>query len=29
VGFVGFISPFYYLGEAAYQDSGRNVHYKF
>jgi hypothetical protein len=29
VGLVGFISPFYYLGEAAYQDSGRNVHYKF
>jgi hypothetical protein len=29
VGFVGFISPFYYLGDAAYQDSGRNVHYKF
>ena len=29
VGFVGFISPFYYLGDAEYQDSGRNVHYKF
>jgi hypothetical protein len=29
VGFVGFISPFYYLGDAVYQDSGRNVHYKF
>jgi hypothetical protein len=29
VGFVGFISPFYFLGEAEYQDSGRNIHYKF
>jgi len=29
VGFVGFISPFYYLGDAAYQDTGINNHYKF
>lgn len=29
VGFVGFISPFYYLGDAAYQDSGINTHFKF
>jgi hypothetical protein len=29
VGFVGFISPFYYLGPAVFQDSGKNVHYKF
>lgn len=29
VGFVGFISPFYYLGDAEYQDSGSNVHFKF
>lgn len=29
VGFVGFISPFYYLGDAAFQDSGINTHFKF
>jgi hypothetical protein len=29
VGFVGFISPFYYLGDAAYTDTGINTHYKF
>ena len=29
VGFVGFISPFYYLGDAAYQDTGINNHSKF
>lgn len=29
VGFVSFISPFYYLGEAAYQDTGINNHSKF
>jgi hypothetical protein len=29
VGFVGFISPFYYLGPAAYQESGINVHNRF
>lgn len=29
VGFVGFISPFYYLGDAAFKDSGINTHLKF
>ncbi|CAB4137940.1 hypothetical protein UFOVP328_144 [uncultured Caudovirales phage] len=29
VGLVGFISPFYYLGEAAFVDPGKNVHFKF
>lgn len=29
VGFVGFISPFYYLGDAVYQDTGVNNHFKF
>lgn len=29
VGFVGFISPFYYLGDAVYADSGINTHFKF
>lgn len=29
VGFVGFISPFYYLGEAEFEDTGHNVHFKF
>jgi hypothetical protein len=29
VGFVGFISPFYELGEAEFKDTGRNVHFKF
>jgi hypothetical protein len=29
VGFVGFISPFYYLGDAVYQSTGINDHYKF
>ena len=29
VGFVSFISPFYYLGDAAYADTGINNHYKF
>jgi hypothetical protein len=29
VGFVGFISPFYYLGEASFEDPGTNVHFKF
>lgn len=29
VGFVSFISPFYYLGEAVYQDTGINTHFKF
>lgn len=29
VGFVGFLSPFYYLGDAEYVESGKNVHYKF
>jgi hypothetical protein len=29
VGFVSFISPFYYLGDAAYQDTGVNNHFKF
>lgn len=29
VGFVGFISPFYYIGDASYVDSGANTHFKF
>lgn len=29
VGFVSFISPFYYLGEAAYVSTGINDHFKF
>jgi hypothetical protein len=29
VGFVSFISPFYYLGNAAYVDAGINSHFKF
>ena len=29
VGFVGFISPFYYLGEADFKDTEKNVHFKF
>lgn len=29
VGFVGFISPFYYLGDAVYQSTEINDHYKF
>lgn len=29
VGFVGFLSPFYYLGPAAYVDTGINNHFKF
>lgn len=29
VGLVGFISPFYYLGEADFVDSGKNIHFKF
>jgi hypothetical protein len=29
VGFVSFISPFYYLGDAAYVDPGTNLHLKF
>jgi hypothetical protein len=29
VGFVGFISPFYYLGDAVYQSTGINDHFKF
>ena len=29
VGLVGFLSPFYYLGEAIFEDSGRNIHHKF
>lgn len=29
VGFVGFVSPFYYLGDAAFVDSNRNTHFKF
>jgi hypothetical protein len=29
VGFVGFISPFYYLGDAAYTGTGINDHFKF
>lgn len=29
VGFVGFLSPFYYLGDAVFKDSGINTHFKF
>lgn len=29
VGFVSFISPFYYLGDAAYESTGINDHFKF
>jgi hypothetical protein len=29
VGLVGFISPFYYLGEANFIDPGTNLHFKF
>lgn len=29
VGLVGFLSPFYELGQADFVDSGRNVHFKF
>ncbi len=29
VGFVGFVSPFYHLGPAAFRDSGKNVHHRF
>ena len=29
VGLVGFLSPFYELGDADFKDSGNNVHYKF
>lgn len=29
VGFIGFISPFYYLGKAVFEDSGINVHHKW
>lgn len=29
VGFVSFMSPFYYLGDAVFQDSGINTHFKF
>ena len=29
VGFVGFISPFYYLGDAAYESTGINDHSRF
>lgn len=29
VGFVSFISPFYYLGDAVYRDTGINNHFKF
>lgn len=29
VGFVGFLSPFYYLGEANFVDSGINIHNRF
>ena len=29
VGFVGFISPFYYLGDAVYQNTGINKHFRF
>lgn len=29
VGFVGFISPFYYLGEANYLSDPKNEHYRF
>lgn len=29
VGLVGFLSPFYYLGDAFFQDPGTNIHHKF
>jgi hypothetical protein len=29
VGFVSFISPFYYLGDASFVDPGTNTHFKF
>ena len=29
VGLVGFISPFYYLGDASFVDAGSNTHFKF
>ena len=29
VGFVGFISPFYYLGDASYESTGINDHFRF
>ena len=29
VGFVGFLSPFYYLGDANFVDSGINIHNRF
>jgi hypothetical protein len=29
VGFVGFLSPFYYLGEADFESSGINNFFKF
>lgn len=29
VGLVGFLSPFYYLGEADFVDPGHNLHFKF
>jgi hypothetical protein len=29
VGFVGFLSPFYYLGEADFESSGINNHLRF
>ena len=29
VGLIGFISPFYYLGEADWQDPGTNIHHKW
>ena len=29
VGFIGFISPFYYIGDAVFKDSGINLHHKW
>ena len=29
VGFVGFLSPFYYLGPADFESTGSNDHFKF
>lgn len=29
VGFIAFMSPFYYLGEADFVDSGSNMHFRF
>jgi len=29
VGLIGFLSPFYYLGDADFQDPGTNVHHKW